>query len=241
YLEKESLRLKEVPDNYVKIGSGLGEARPKCVVLVPVCQEESVLGVIELASFKEIRPFQLELVEKTGDMLASVIATLNANQKMKHLLEESQLMTEQMRAQEEEMRQNLEEMQVSQEEFERQRGQSEAFFNAIEKSVPYVLIDRRGKILQVNERFEVYSGYNSAQLVGQSREMFIHKEGLELMNYEHIWQKVSQDGSVEQLSTRRIGEEEVERIQFKYTGLFNRNNQLEKILCVVTETQKQHA
>src|SRR5690606_825144 len=51
-LEREPILLTEVPDDYVRISSGLGEATPSNIIVLPVLFEGQVKAVIELASFQ---------------------------------------------------------------------------------------------------------------------------------------------------------------------------------------------
>lgn len=119
YLEKERIFLKEVPPSYIHITSGLGDATPKCILIVPMVQEGNVEGIIELASFNILKDHEIEFVEKLAESLASFVASNRINLKTKVLLEKFQQQSEELRAQEEEMRQNMEEMQATQEEIHR--------------------------------------------------------------------------------------------------------------------------
>lgn len=116
YLEKERLYLKEVPESYINITSGLGDATPRCILIVPLIHNEEVEGIIEIASFNEMEQHEIGFVEKLSETLAAYIANNRINLKTKHLLEQSQQQSEELKAQEEEMRQNMEEMQATQEE-----------------------------------------------------------------------------------------------------------------------------
>jgi PAS domain S-box-containing protein len=118
-IEKSTIYMTEVPDNYVIITSGLGQANPRSVLIVPLKNEESVVGVLELASFKKFAQYEIDFLEKVGESIASTILNSRNNERNRELLEQSNIMTEQMRAQEEEMRQNMEEMQATQEEMTR--------------------------------------------------------------------------------------------------------------------------
>jgi transcriptional regulator with GAF, ATPase, and Fis domain len=119
YLEKQRIFLKEVPDSYINITSGLGDATPKCVLIVPLVHEEKVEGIIELASFNILKEHEIEFVEKLAGSLAAYVAGNRINLKTKILLEKFQQQSEELQAQEEEMRQNMEEMQATQEEIYR--------------------------------------------------------------------------------------------------------------------------
>ena len=123
--EKKTLHLSEIPSNYMQITSGLGEATPKNLLIIPLKVNEQVEGVLELASFNEFKKHEVEFLEKLGEIIASGIMMLNTNDRTKVLLENSQAQEEEMRAQEEEMRQNMEELQATQEEMSRQKSELE--------------------------------------------------------------------------------------------------------------------
>ncbi|NUO51383.1 MAG: HAMP domain-containing protein, partial [Polyangiaceae bacterium] len=63
-LERKAIVVTEVPTDYVHISSGLGEAPPRCIAVLPVLFEDQVRGVIELGSFHEFSPVQLAFLEQ---------------------------------------------------------------------------------------------------------------------------------------------------------------------------------
>jgi len=119
FLEKETTYLSEVPEEYIRITSGLGDATPKAILMVPLKVDTQVYGIIELASFNAYMPHEIAFVEKLSESIAATLASVTAAQKNRQLIEQFQEQTEVMRAQEEEMRQNMEEMQATQEEVSR--------------------------------------------------------------------------------------------------------------------------
>ncbi len=119
YLEKATTVLTEVPDNYVKITSGVGQATPTFLLIVPLIREEEVLGILEIASFHIMEEYQIQFVEKLAESIGSAIYNIKINQRTKTLLQQAQVQAETMREQEEEMRQNMEELQATQEEMSR--------------------------------------------------------------------------------------------------------------------------
>jgi GAF domain-containing protein/HAMP domain-containing protein len=119
-LERDVICLTDVPSDYVKITSGLGEASPNNLIIVPLINEDSVHGVIEIASFKKMQEYQLDFLKQFSHVVAAEIAGEKINARTRELLEKSQQQTEELKAQEEEMRQNMEELAATQEQMERQ-------------------------------------------------------------------------------------------------------------------------
>jgi putative methionine-R-sulfoxide reductase with GAF domain len=118
-LEKSPVFMTAIPDEYVVITSGLGDAPPRSLLISPLIVNEEVYGVLELASFKKFEPHVQEFVSRIGESIASTIANVRVSGKTKTLLEELQQQTEEMKSQEEEMRQNMEELVATQEEMQR--------------------------------------------------------------------------------------------------------------------------
>jgi CHASE3 domain sensor protein len=119
FLEGDITQLKDVPNGYTQITSGLGDATPKYIVIVPLKYDVHTVAVIELASFTDFEEHHTMFLKKSGEFLASAILNSQTTQKMKTLLENARMSEEQLRAQEEEMRQNMEELQATQEELVR--------------------------------------------------------------------------------------------------------------------------
>ena len=121
--EGDVIYLTDVPQDYVKITSGLGEATPTCVIIQPLMVNDEIYGIVEVALFRELEDHEKEFLAKIAESIASTVSGTRITQKTKVLLEQSQQQTEEMRAQEEEMRQNQEELQATQEEMERQKSE----------------------------------------------------------------------------------------------------------------------
>lgn len=124
-LERRTIYLTQVPKDYVSITSGLGDAPPQTVLIVPLIHNEIVYGVVELAAFKKLKQHEVSFIEKVGDSIASTISTVEVNERTKRLLAQSQQMSEELKAQEEELRQNQEELQATQEQMRRRQVELE--------------------------------------------------------------------------------------------------------------------
>lgn len=136
--ERDTIYMSDIPGNYLKITSGLGEALPRHLLVVPLRLDEQIFGAVELASFQAIEPHHIEFVEKLGESIASTISSVKVNSRTRKLLEETQFQAEQMRAQEEEMRQNMEELSATQEEMHRAQRRSEEMLQELRSQLEAV-------------------------------------------------------------------------------------------------------
>jgi putative methionine-R-sulfoxide reductase with GAF domain/HAMP domain-containing protein len=121
--EKDTIYITDVPKDYIVITSGLGQATPRNILIVPLIYNEKVQGVIEIASFEIYQPHEIEFIQRIAENIASTLSNVKTNETTRRLLEQSQELTEEMRAQEEEMRQNMEELEATQEEMRRNEQQ----------------------------------------------------------------------------------------------------------------------
>lgn len=160
-LEKQSLYFTDIPQNYVSITSGLGEATPACLMIVPLMINEIVYGAIEIASFEPFEPHHIDFIEKIATNIAGTLAFAQTNEQTQRLLAETQTFAEQMRAQEEEMRQNMEELVATQEEMQRVqaeiRKKEAGLSSLINNTDTYIFsLDKGFNLLLANNAFKKY-------------------------------------------------------------------------------------
>jgi len=188
-VEKKTIHLKEIPDDYIKITSGLGEAKPNNLLIVPLKLEDSVFGVIEIASLNDFNPHEIEFVEKLSESIASTLSSVRINLRTTYLLEQSQQQREEMAAQEEEMRQNMEEMQATQEEMQRKTAELESVNTAINEALLKGELETDGSILNLNQNFINILGTASDEILGSS--IFDLAEGKTVRELKELWKTVS--------------------------------------------------
>ncbi|MGW7407537.1 HAMP domain-containing protein [Streptomyces sp. NPDC054833] len=116
--EKRTILVENAPSGYLKISSGLGEAPPAQVIVLPVLFEGKVLGVIELASFTPFTQIQKDFLNQIAEMIATSVNTISVNTKTEVLLKQSQELTEQLRERSAELENRQKALQSSNAELE---------------------------------------------------------------------------------------------------------------------------
>lgn len=185
--EREKIYMTNVPDSYVNITSGLGEANPRSVLIMPLKENDEIYGMIELASFNELEEYEIEFLERLTQSIGATFKNLKTNLHTNKLLQESQNMAEMMSQQEEELRQNAEEMQATAEqvhqEAEKHKVEMDGIFkelnsriNILDKMCLVSETDKKGNILKINKKFIEVAKYTEEELVGQPHNIVRHPD-----------------------------------------------------------------
>ncbi len=110
---KRPIVVDEIPQGYIRISSGLGEAPPANLAIMPILFEDQVLGVVELGSFTKFTPIQIGFLEQLAETLGISVNAIIANSRTDALLEESQRLTAELQARSSELQARSEELQQS--------------------------------------------------------------------------------------------------------------------------------
>jgi HAMP domain-containing protein/signal transduction histidine kinase/CheY-like chemotaxis protein len=110
-LEKEKILLTNVPNDYIKIASGLGEAKPLNIIVMPVVFEGHVKAVLELASFDRFQATHETFLDQLTESIGIVLNTIEANMRTEDLLKQSQSLARELQSQQEELQQTNAELE----------------------------------------------------------------------------------------------------------------------------------
>src|SRR3954465_5551763 len=161
--EKDRILLTNVPMDYIQVSSGLGEAPPLNIVVLPVLFEGQVMAVIELASFNRFSQIHLSFLDQLTESIGIVLNTIAANMRTEELLKQSQALTQELQQQQEELQQTNEELEEKarllseqNEEVERRRREVEEARTALEQKA---------------EKLDPTSRYKSQFLANMSHEL----------------------------------------------------------------------
>ena len=156
--------------SYVKISSGLGEAPPANLAVLPILFEDQVLGVIELASFTSFSPVQTDFLEQLTETLGVNFNTIIANARTDALLEESQRLTSELQARSEELQSQQVELQRSNAELEEKAALLAAQNRDIETKNAEIE-QARQEIEERARQLALASKYKSQFLANMSHEL----------------------------------------------------------------------
>ncbi|WP_248929210.1 response regulator [Paenibacillus hamazuiensis] len=157
------IRLANVPEDYFAVQSGLGEALPRQLLIMPVSYQNEVIAVLEFAFLEQPQLLKVQLLVQLADQLGIMIYAVQSHMHNEKLLMESQLQQEELQAQAEELQGQAEELQLQQEELRTTNEQLER---------EYAESDRRTRELErIREELERASRYKSEFLANMSHEL----------------------------------------------------------------------
>ncbi|HEY6961753.1 MAG TPA: response regulator [Gaiellaceae bacterium] len=145
-LERKPIVVTQAPEDYITIGSGLGEAAPVNISVIPVLFEDQVMAVIELASFTPFSEAHLTFLEQLSETLGVVLNTIIATMRTEELLQQSQGLTLELQSQSEELQAQRDELERTNQELEEQARSL--------KASEELLQQQQEELQQTNEELE---------------------------------------------------------------------------------------
>jgi len=235
-VERDTIYLTDIPEKYINISSGLGEERPRCLLLVPIIANETLYGAIEIASFQNIEKYQIRFLEKIAEILGSTISGVRINLQTAALLQDSQEQSKKMVRQEEEMRKNMEEMKVLQKEAAKQAEEFVSFSNSVNHTMIRADYDVEGTLIYANTKFISKMGYEfSSDVDGKSIFTFINEKDREWFN--KIWESLSLGGKHYEGFMKHMTKDGEDLWTLStYTCVRDENGDVRKILFLAIDT-----
>jgi HAMP domain-containing protein/signal transduction histidine kinase/CheY-like chemotaxis protein len=190
-LEKERILLTNVPQEYVKINSGLGEARPSNLIILPVLFENNVKAVIELASLDFFSDTHLDFLDQLTESIGIVLNTIETNSRTEELLAQSQSLAGELKTQQEELRRTNDELQDKALLLVKQKNEVEAKNKEVEEA--------RKSLEEKAEQLMLTSKYKSEFLANMSHELRTPLNSLSILA-QQLYENV--DGNLSEKQVR---------------------------------------
>ncbi len=194
-LRREIAIIRDLPSDYLRVRSGLGEAAPRTLALAPVLHAGKVVGVLELATLATFSEQRLELLRLVSEPVAIALEVARNRDAMRELLFETQRQAERLAKQEEELRATNEELQAQQEELRSQQdelrttneeliSQSEALTRERQalELINIELDEARTLVQRKADELATVSAYKSQFLANMSHELRTPLNGMLLLS-----------------------------------------------------------
>ncbi|RZL10881.1 MAG: GAF domain-containing protein, partial [Pedobacter sp.] len=141
-LEKERILLTEVPSDYVKIGSGLGESSPVNIIVLPVIFENKVKAVVELASLGRFSETHINFLDQLTESIGIVLNTIESSMRTEQLLLQSQSLAEELKSQQSELTEANSRLQNQQHELTEKNKRLEQQAKSLQESERRIQVHR---------------------------------------------------------------------------------------------------
>ncbi|MBV8322237.1 MAG: response regulator, partial [Hyphomicrobiales bacterium] len=174
-LEKQKIHITNAPPNYIRISSGLGDAPPQSIIVLPVVFEGQVKGVLELASFDRFNPTHQAFLDQLTESIGIVLNTIEANMRTEDLLKQSQSLAQQLQSRQEQLQNTNQELQEKagllahqNQEVERKNQEVEQARQALEEKAKQLALTSKYKSeFLANMSHELRTPLNSILILGQ--------------------------------------------------------------------------
>ncbi|MEK4365574.1 CHASE3 domain-containing protein [Paenibacillus sp. FSL M8-0212] len=169
-VEKRVLRMNDLPQNYIRISSGLGYTSATSLTVVPILFEGRTIAVIELASMKPLQENDMKLMQELTDIFGVSLHSTVTRMELQQLYDESQVLNEELQAQSEKLQAQTEEMLSQTEELQMQTEELHMLNDRLEiqKSAAETSAN---ELAVVADQLRTSSGYKSEFLANMSHEL----------------------------------------------------------------------
>ena len=168
--DRRPILLKDVPPDFIRIGSGLGHAPPANVNILPALFEDEVKAVIELASFNEFNETHQSFLDQLMESVGIVLNTIAATMRTEGLLKQSQLLTQELQARQTELTRKQQELHATNEELQEKAQLLENEKKQVEAKNIEIEMARRA-VEEKAEQLALTSKYKSEFLANMSHEL----------------------------------------------------------------------
>jgi signal transduction histidine kinase/ActR/RegA family two-component response regulator len=169
-VERKTILITDASAGYLQVGSGLGQAAPVSVAVLPILFEDQVLGVLEIASLKQFSDVHLALFDQFVGTIGVAINTIMASSRTEALLSESQRLTTQLQERSVELQRQQAELRRSNAELEEKAALLAKQNSAIE--VQNRQIEQARQTLEERaQQLAISSRYKSDFLANMSHEL----------------------------------------------------------------------
>lgn len=238
--EKGRIFVTDVPADYFEVSSGVGNSLPNCILLVPLIIGKRVVGVIELATVRLLRPFEIDFVESLSESIASSLMAVSTSEQTAQLLKQSQAQAETLKEQEKAMRESMQKLEQAQEDSSKKESEITGILNAINQSSLVAELGLNGRFLSINDQFLLVLESHRDQILGKLHSDFAQVDRYS-DEYKQFWATLKEGKSISNTEMYKLFAGEEIWLQQTFTPIINNEGRVYKILNIavnITENRQ---
>lgn len=232
-IEKKYLHITELPKNYTKISSTLGESIPNSLIIMPLIFNNELLGILEIASFNKFEKHHINFLEDIAGNIASTISGIKNTKRTEELLKESQKQSSLMEKQKTELQKNIKQLEKISEDSETREIEMKSIVKAIESTALIVEFDINGKIISTNDKFAKVLKQSKEKIVGKNHRN-ITSMNINSADYYSFWNDLIAGKSKKFIESLTV-EDRLIWLSQNYTPILSKNKKVYKIMNIAID------
>jgi len=229
-IEGETLYVTNVPEAYSSISSGLGQKKPRAILIVPLKFNEQIFAIVELNTFSEYKPYVRAFIEKVGVNIASTIANTRITLRTQDIVSELQTQLKQMKTQEEQMRKNLEESRQNQDILQNKINESETIIQALNQISYISEYNMQRELININNKFLMFLNKKRDDMLGLKVGSFNDDEE-QLKQLDDVWKDI-EIGKIRMFTQKIIIDQRTMWFSEAYIPVFDKDGKPFKVICI---------
>lgn len=234
--EKKFLQLTEVPEGYTFISSGLGEEKPRVLVLLPLIHEQKTFGIIEIAGFKQFEEHQINFMKTIGQRIASVISNIRANIETKELLAQFREQSEKLAMKEFESLQTNVELKRAQQNLKQHENTQKAIEKALSNKGYIAYFDNQGVLKNISRSGKDIFGFTDDSKDVSFTEMHSNT-GHNPQWLKSFWQGL-QKGNISKKESSLLLNNKRTWYSETYFPVIDENGKIDTVICLGIDISK---
>ncbi len=227
-IEKNIISLKEIPENYINITSGMGDAPPNHLLIIPIVIDEQIIAIIEIASFKEFEDFEIKFIEKITESIATTIANTKINLQTIEFLKQSKKQEKIFKDREESLKRNLQNLKKEEKKISQRQIERIGVLKSINKNLIRAEFSMDAVLINANFNFLETMNYDNLANIRfkHFKEIFSYKE---IAFSTKMWKNIC-DGEVYKKTIKKKIDDKIVKLHLNFYAVLDEKNKTAKIL-----------
>lgn len=233
-IEKETIYLTDIPEDYLTIRSGLGESRPSAIIILPLKAGQQVLGILELASFSTLKDYEIRFLEELTESMAVSLESVLINEKTGLTLEESRKEVEELTRDFKDMQRKVSLLEENEKSIRERMNELNSINNAFQDTLIVSEFSPNGRYIRINENYSLLFELKEDQLAGKHHSEMASADRYSDA-YKEFWKDLRNGRRVEKESKYELFSGKVLWLSESYHPVQDADGKISKIICIALD------